>query len=118
MHATVDELEIYLGVSAPPDAERLLQRATDLIDGYVFGMYEIDSVTDLPTETRVRTGLRDAVCAQVEWWQLTGDEADVLSGHTTVSMVGSLTTSGRRRRLAPRAQDYLQGAGLLQPVIA
>lgn len=118
MHATLAELGTYLGVPAPADGSRLLQRATELIDTYTFGGYPIDSVTELPTETFVTEALRDATCAQVEWWLQTGDEADVLSGHSMVSIPGAMTTSGARTRLAPRAKDALKRANLLQGVMA
>lgn len=118
MHATLAELEAYTFEPAPPDGQRLLQRATEMIDTYVFGMYEIDSVTNLPIATKVREALRDATCAQVEFWLQTGDEADVLSGHSMVSIPGAMTTSGARTRLAPRAKNALSRANLLQAVIA
>lgn len=117
MHATTGELDAYLGVAAPADAERLLQRATELIDTYAFGYYTVDSVTKLPTETRVAGALRDATCAQVEWWMATGDEKEATSRFKHPG-IGSLNLVTTGRRLAPRAQDALQRAGLLQAVIA
>jgi hypothetical protein len=114
-HATVDELEEYTGTTAPDDAERLLVRASELVDTFVFGYYEVDSVTNLPTDVKVREGLRDAVCAQVEWWLATGDEKEATTRFAFPG-IGSLNLRTTGRRLAPRAADHLRLASLTQGV--
>jgi hypothetical protein len=116
-HATIDELENYIGTTAPDDADRLLQRASELVDTRVFGFYEIDSVTDLPADARVREALRDATCAQVEWWLATGDEKEA-TARFAFPGIGSLNLRTTGRRIAPRAADHLRLAGLLQVVPA
>lgn len=116
-HATLAQLETYLGEAPPASGARLLQRATELIDSHVFGHYDIDSVTELPTETKVIQALRDATCAQVEWWLATGDEKEATSRFTHPG-IGSLNLVTTGRRLAPRAVDHLNSVRLLEAVIA
>lgn len=111
-HATAAELQDYLGESVPTDADRLLQRASELIDTFVMTPYAIDDITGLATEQRVVDELRNATCAQVEYWMKTGDEADVLTERDAVSFPGALSVSGKGRRLAPRAADALRRGGL------
>lgn len=117
MHATLPELETYLGEAPPASGERLLQRATELIDTHVFGYYEIDPVTELPTETKVIEALRDATCAQVEYWLATGDEKEATARFKHPG-IGSLNLVTTGVRVAPRAQDALRRAGLLQAVVS
>lgn len=116
-HATLAQLETYLGEVPPASGARLLQRATELIDTHVFGYYEIDSVTELPTETKVIEALRDATCAQVEWWLATGDEKEATSRFKHPG-IGSLNLVSTGRRIAPRAVDHLKSAGLLEAVVS
>jgi hypothetical protein len=117
-YASMAELETYLDDSAPADAARLLQRASELIALAVVTPYEVDPVLNLPKETYVSEALRDATCAQVEWWLETGDEKDVLTGWSTISFIGALFLSGGGgRRLAPRAKDALARGNLLGGVV-
>lgn len=119
MYATAAQLAEYTGQPAPADADRLLRRASELIDATVTAGYPVDNA-GLPTENTVSVALRDAVCAQVEHWQNTGGEHDGMQGFTSVS-IGSATLStaagaGRaasRQRVAPRAVDHLRTAGLV-----
>ena len=78
----------------------------------------------MPTDTTVITALRDATCAQVEWWQATQDEVGQydLDHKVSVTIAGLRERSpGRRSKLAPRAFEILsagaaaayQGGGLM-----
>lgn len=112
VYATVEELEEYLSADAPADAERLLKRASQLIATYITAPYRVDD-DGMPTDVALIEELRDAVCAQIEYWMQTGDEADVLTHRDSVSFPGALSVSGKGRRLAPRAADALGRVGLL-----
>jgi hypothetical protein len=110
VHASVAELEEYIGKGAPADAERLLKRASELIDTYVLAPYLVDS-SGVATDADVLASLRDAVCAQVEWWIGTGDDADVALAYKSIQGLGAERT---RNRLAPRAKDHLRSRRLTQ----
>lgn len=93
------------------DAPRLLARASELLDGTVLAAFDIGD-DQLPTDTAVAEAMRDACCAQVEFWLEVGEENDIdgLAG-TQVALTGY---AGKRPpRVAPRAFDILQTAGLM-----
>jgi hypothetical protein len=111
-YATTSELADWLGTSAPADAERLLERASELLDSIVVASFAVDPETKLPTDADTAAALRDACCAVVEFWREVGEENDVdgLAG-TPVSTGGY---SGRRAPAnSPRAIRILRQAGLL-----
>lgn len=111
-YATSDELASYLGTAAPSGADRLLARATELIDGIVCAWFAVDDATGLPSDADVAATLRDAVCAVVEQWLEVGESNDVdgLAG----SQVGIGTYTGRRApQIPPRAVRILKRRGLL-----
>lgn len=115
-YATSAEYTDYSGRAAPSDISRLLERASDTIDAAVVASYATDAAGN-PTDPDVIAALRKATCAQVEWWDESGDEVGVLGDFTSVG-IGSLNLSrgqqaSKGRRLAPRASDHLQTAGLL-----
>jgi hypothetical protein len=113
-YAETSDLEAWLGSSrsAPSDAERLLTRASDLIDSIVVATFAVDATTKLPTNTDTAAALRDACCAMVEFWLEVGETNDIdgLAG-TPVSAGGY---SGMRAPAnSVRALRILRGAGLL-----
>lgn len=110
-YATAAELATHLGIAAPADADRLLMRASELIDATVVSPFEVDSVTGIPVETEVADACRLAACAQVEQWIETGEANDIDGNAGTQYSIAGY--SGRRApRLAPRAKDALRSAGL------
>lgn len=115
-YATEEELDGFLAAGVTvTDGPRLLARATELLDGIVRTPYRLTD-DGLPDDTVYAEALRDAVCAQVEFWLEVGEENDIdgLAG-TDVSVSGY---SGRRPpRVAPRAARILGGAGLISPSI-
>lgn len=108
----------------PSDAGRLLVRASELIDDHTAAaVYDVDT-TGAPTYQPVIDGLRDATCAQVEYW-LTGDEEDDILGPTQgVSIAGMQMQYGAGENrvtpmyLAPRAARHLRRAGLLTAAVS
>lgn len=122
-HATSEQLTTYLGTVAPPDATRLLARASELIDDEtVTAVYDTDT-DGVATDAKVIGGLADATCAQVEYW-LAGDEEDDVLG----PLQGMSTGTGQQQYgagenratpmyLAPRAARHLRLAGLLSSAV-
>lgn len=104
----------------PPDAGRLLKRASELVqDSTMNAVYDVDGDGN-PTGTAALAAFRDATCAQVEYW-VAGDEEDDIQGPLDSMSANSQTQnygSGVNRvtpmYLAPRAARHLRLAGLLQ----
>lgn len=119
-YATTADLDNWLGTDqeAPTNAGRLLERASELVDEVVVVAYRTDDNDD-PTDADVAAALRDATCAQVEWWAEVGEEADTAGEIQQVS-IGSvqLGFGAGPNRLAPavvsrRTLRVLKTAGLL-----
>lgn len=113
VYATAMELADYLGSPAPSGAERLLRRASALLDAHVLTPYAVTYPGGVRTvsDPDVAAALRDAACAQVEWWLETGDEKEATARFASPSVAGiSLASSGIR--IAPRAIDHLRVGGL------
>jgi hypothetical protein len=105
---------------APNDIDRLLMRASELIDNTVTEPFDIDATDGLPTGTLVIQGqnvtvasiLCDATCAQVEAWAEVG-EANDIDGLAGVDISVGSYSGPRAPKLAPRAFRILQNAGLV-----
>jgi len=124
-YATSSELVTFTGAEMPADADRLLLRASELIDDYTrTAIYDVDT-DDFPTDAAVVAAFRDATCAQVEFWSAGDEEEDVLGpvqGLVLGSMQAQFGAGGNRATpmyLAPRAARILRNAGLYSgtPVI-
>lgn len=117
-HATPEDLTDWLPESTPTveDAERLLLRASELVDSVVRAAYSVGP-TGAPTDVTVTVALRDATCAVVEAWLEVGEENDVdgLAG----SQIAVTGYSGPRApSVPPRAARILTTAGLTQVAAA
>lgn len=110
-HATVADVAAWTGKDAT-GTERLIRRASELIDAATTTAYEVDSTTGLAVDEGYAVALRDAVCAQVEHWLLTGESNDI-DGMAGEKVAVSDLSVTRPNRLAPRARQQLALAGLL-----
>ncbi|MXM68295.1 hypothetical protein GR925_33950 [Streptomyces sp. HUCO-GS316] len=125
VHATPEQLTAWTGQPAPPDADRLLARASeDIDDALLTAVYAMNSA-GMPTDPAVVTALADATCAQVEYQLATGDDGTGAAGRWDSVSIGPVSLSGRKDAptaagdvdLAPRAHRALNRAGLLPGVI-
>lgn len=112
-YADTTALEAFTGTTAPADADRLLERASELLDDKVRRAFDVDTVTDLPTDTDIAAALEQACCAQVEHWTEVGEEHDVEGLHCVAISVGGMTLGHLPPELGPRARRILRTAGLL-----
>jgi hypothetical protein len=119
-HATDEQLAAYLGTAAPADADRLLDRASELIDSaLVTASYAVDS-TGAATDAQVLAALADATCAQVEFWLASDEEDDILGPVQGVSVGGMQVQFGAGSNrtapieLAPRAARHLRSCSLIR----
>lgn len=110
-YATAEDLAAWLGKDAPAGADRLLTRASALLDGVAYVSFAVDE-SGLPSDAGVAATLRDAACAQVEFWIEVGEEHDVDGGAGSLVSVGGLSLQ-RPTRLADRALDALRTGGLM-----
>jgi hypothetical protein len=123
-YATVEQLTAYLGVAAPADADRLLDRASEIVTGLIRTAVYVTDDTGAATDAAVSDALARATCAQVEWWIETGDSTGASSQYSQVS-IGSVNLSrgsnggqtGPAPREAPQAVTILWTAGLLTSTI-
>lgn len=120
VYATSAELEDFTGVTAPDDADRLLARASELVD------YATRQRVD-PNNADHLAAAQKATCAIVENWttngelvsSTTGDVQSYSLGKFSVSYTGggSASTASNPATstggMGIRAYQYLQSAGLL-----
>jgi hypothetical protein len=123
VYATSTQLANYLHAAAPLDAERLLANASTLLENQVlrYCWYEVDE-GGLPTDPVVVAAFTAAVCAQVEWWDETGDELGVVdrwgslklgsASMSTASSSSGATGSDGGRTVAPTAMEQLRSPNL------
>jgi hypothetical protein len=113
--ATAEQLTDYVaaGTEIPDDADRLLTRASELIDEVTFRRATDAWTSPLPDPpTEEQAALRDATCAQVEFWLAWGEDHDIEGIRGPVSL-GSLRLDELPMELGPRARRHLSLAGLL-----
>jgi len=119
IYAVESDLLNYLGLQLseelPADFGRLLKRASELIQYATQGNVIITLEDHLDA-------LKQATCAQVEYWieatenaAISGNDVDSFSlGDLSMNFgKGSSSASSTQRQLAPRARIYLLSEGLL-----
>ncbi|MFF4177650.1 MULTISPECIES: hypothetical protein [unclassified Streptomyces] len=124
VYATPEQLSAWTGQPAPPDAERLLARASeDVEDALTAAIYDTDDA-GMPTDPVVVQALADATCAQVEYVAAQGGDDTGAAGQWDSVSIGPVSMSGRRGGpvgsavdIGPRALRTLARAGLLPGVI-
>lgn len=124
VYATLAQLAAFLEVDEadlPAGASRLLTRASELMDDKVVVPF-LDSdgnfVDADPTtgQSDYQDSLRDAVCAQVEFWVEVGEEHDISGQRGQISVQG-LHISQLPGTVADRAKRALARYGLLNRAI-
>lgn len=103
-----DFLPATLAVSDTIEANRLLERATELIDYHTLGNIDITDIDHIAAAEK-------ATCAQVEYWLgPAGEDVDLQGGIRSISRSKASTTFvSSNPELAPRAKRILTLAGLL-----
>ena len=124
-YATAAQLAAAPWGLTPPDADRLLVRASEVIDQALrTAVYDVDTA-GAPTNVAVIAALVGATCAQVEFWETGDEEDDILGPVESVSLAGmsmmfNARSGGRESPtyLAPRAHRILVNNGMRdsQPV--
>ncbi|MFF3653355.1 hypothetical protein ACFYXV_32565 [Streptomyces sp. NPDC002181] len=119
-YTTPEQLAVWLGHPAPPEAERLIARAGEDIDSALLtAIYAVDDDGD-PLDPPIAEALAAAVCAQIEYWLGSGDDGTGAAGRWDSVSIGPVSLSGRAAstagasgvELAPRAARALRRAGL------
>jgi hypothetical protein len=123
VYATSAQYEAYTGQTATADTDRLLLRASEMLDAQLLGVCWFQADEDgLPTDPVVQGAFEKAVCAQVEWWGEVGDSTgaagvgwgsvrigSVQLGRSVTAVNGSDSPS---RQIAPQAWDALRSPDL------
>jgi len=105
--ATTTDLQTYLGLTPlPDDPDRLLTRAAEAINWAVLGRTEgaTDTVVDL---------VKQAICAQVEYWMQVDESVDVVGAPKSLRVFGSMDLTIDPNVIGPRARRYLLMSGLI-----
>lgn len=108
MYATINDITEYLSptITPPADIDRILQRASELIDYRTYGQAKSNP-----------DAAKTATCAQVEYW-LQIDECNDITGPLGPVKLDNFTMESRFSILAPRAYRILLTAGLFNPGVA
>ncbi|MEU5838778.1 hypothetical protein ABZ820_34655 [Streptomyces diacarni] len=128
VYATPEEYETYTGQPPPERAAARLARASAFLESRVLRLcrYDVDEA-GMPTHPLVVAAARDAVCAQLEWWEAVGDDlgADA-AGWSTVE-IGSAklarptpSSSGEdtpARQIAPQVLDIFRAPDLTLDIL-
>jgi hypothetical protein len=124
VYATESDYQAYTGQAPDADTTRLLARASQFLDAQVFRMcwYVADPTTGLPTDALVAAAFRDAVCAQVQWWDELGDPLGVVgvgwgavhigTAHLQRSVTAVSGHDSPSRQPAPQVWDALTAPDL------
>jgi hypothetical protein len=128
-YATTAQLASFLDVDEadlPDDADRLLERASEVVDSRVRVPYDVDDA-GLPSDPDIAAAFAGATCAQVEAWIAHGGDTAAVkggqvrsftSGKLSVTYAQGSAAGGRSDQLAPRASLLLARAGLLGGKVA
>lgn len=105
--------------SAPSNIDILLSRAARMLDAKVFRhcSYDVDA-TGAPTHDLVVAAFRDAVCAQVSWWDEVGDSSGAAGVGWTTLEIGSARLSRPADVVAPSMSAARQVAPAVWDVLA
>ena len=116
VYATVSDLTARLSAAYDvPDtavAEKLLVRASEIIDWATLNRAQIFYEDDPDDDLGWRTTLKNATCDQVEFWLEVGEEHDVASMRGSI-VSGRLQIHPTPPRLGDRAKQTLINGGLL-----
>jgi hypothetical protein len=116
VYATSADYQTYSGQTPPADIDRLLARASELLDSEVVkaAWYDTDDA-GLPTNVDVAEAFSEATCAQVEFWGAVGEQVDT-SGPIQGVTLGGLSIqygAGDNRvgatTVGPRVYRALEG---------
>lgn len=114
-YASTDDLANFVGpdsdLPSEADQARMLARASELLDDAILAPFSVDATTSLPTDETVAANLRDAACAQVEFWIDLGEDFDIEGLAGSMSVFSASVQAPRV--LAPRAVRLLRASNLL-----
>lgn len=123
IYATAEDYQEFTGQTPPSDITVLLADATRMLEANVFRvcLYEVDE-DGYPSNTTVRDAFRDAVCAQVRWFDDVGDSTGASavgwgsvrlgSAQLSRSVTAVSGASSAAREIAPAVWDVLQSPDL------
>jgi hypothetical protein len=99
---------------ADAETDRQLLRASETVEGYVLSGYSTNA-DGTPHDEDVAAWLRDAACAQVEYWRVVSEEHGI-GGVTTGTMSANGVSHEMPAEIGPRVLTVLDRAGLRSPI--
>ncbi|MFB7617824.1 hypothetical protein [Kitasatospora sp. NPDC056181] len=123
VYATSSDYQTYTGQAPAADTDRLLAKASRFLDAQILRScwYLVDDA-GLPTDPLVAAALRDATCAQAQWWGDVGDSTGAAGAGWGNVQIGSVSlgrsvtavngTDSAARQIAPEVWDALQSPDL------
>lgn len=119
-YASAAQLEAFVSPAVwssidETDVDRLLARATEVVDDHCLAAFVVDTDTNLAADTDIAQALQDATCAQCEYWVEVGEEHDVAGIAGRDVTIARFSIDRLPPVLAPRALRYLAAEGLTQP---
>lgn len=121
VYATTGDLAEYLDTEAPANADRLLARASRVVDSLLIGARYATDEQDQPTDPTVVDALLDATVIQAAYWHHNGEPDQGSARYSSVS-IGSVRLQGGGAaaagsvdgvEVAPGVVTVLQVPGLL-----
>lgn len=82
--AQAADVESFTGQPAPENTERLIRKASGMVQHAIRRATFDTTPSGLPSDPDVADALRDAVCAQVEYWD--GSDVDPTKADTTPAL--------------------------------
>lgn len=102
-----------------------LRRASNVVRAALVGFtHYLTDDAGLPTDDRVRAVLTEAVCAQVDYWDATGEDGTGADEGLTSSSILGVSYSrepgaaGSTRSLCAEAHEVLLVGGMFSPSVA
>lgn len=97
IYANLDDYKTWSGDNTASITPALFARASGVVDEVLIGaVYVVDS-DEKPTDPKVAGALKDATCAQAQWFDETGDTTGSSAGgelgHITSASIGSASYS-------------------------
>ena len=111
-YATVSDLIANLpdGLDVPPDATRLLDRASEAVAEVLMRAYYATDSTGRASDPAVVAAIVRAECLQAAYWVETGDEQGAAVAVTSASSGAGPSWGGSVQTLAARALTVLRTA--------
>jgi hypothetical protein len=107
VYATTTDYATHLLAAPPAGARRTLIAASRRVDEMLLtAVYDVDTVTGLPTDAEVIAAFRDATCMQAEYGRLIGTAAAAGAPGVTSASIGSASVTRQQPAGGGKTSPY------------